>query len=446
MLPNPGQGHGEGPVPGLVQVAESLEHDRRRGHWRRGLVVSIFTVALVTVGAEAWLRLSGYRQAYFEASLNRTSRRWVELTTAGIFEERADPVRRYGMRPGASCEVDGLTFRISSHGTRGEDFPLAKPPGEQRLLCLGDSFAFGLWCDEDETLVGHLARRANEALEAQGAEHRWRAIDLGVPGYHSGQQLHAFETEGLALDPDLVVLWFNTNDVEQEGFFFDQGMGVLRRDFLPLPTGLRRVLWSSHLYGWIVARHRAYLEGGPVPPILDPGVPYAFVREDNQRATRAAIARIAALCEQAGVPLFFVNMPHLTWQGEIQDPNWAMAPLVDWAQGVSDELGLPSVNLLGLFRGYADGVDRSAEGSPPDFLLDLYGSDPRIRALVAWAKERAASEGLDWEALGVAERKRLVSGYAGTIPEQPDFHLTGEGYGHIARVVYDALVQAELLP
>src|SRR6185295_513363 len=140
----------------------------------------------------------------------------------------ADPVRRYAMRPGAEAEVDGFHFRVSPQRTRGPAVPAVKPANERRLLCLGDSFAFGLWCDEEETLVARLAARANEREAELGSGRVWRALDLGVPGYHLGQTLRAFEQDGLALQPDVVLLYYNTNDIEQTGFFYDEDIGLLR--------------------------------------------------------------------------------------------------------------------------------------------------------------------------------------------------------------------------
>jgi hypothetical protein len=446
MERNPGPGHEEGPAPGLADAAEAIRHGAKRTKLRRGALVSLFTVAGLTLAAELVLRIGGHRQRYFEATVNRTIQPWVDLTTGGIFEELDDPVRRYAMRPGAEVEVGAWTFRVSSHRTRGADFPREKPAGEKRLLCLGDSFAFGLWCDEDQTLAGHLARLANAREDELGSGAAWRAVDLGVPGYHAGQQLRAFEQDGLALDPDVVVLYFNSNDIEEEGFFFDDDLGVLRRDFLPLPTGLRRMLWNSHLYGWIVLRHRRSVEAGPTPPHMDPEVPYAFVREDNQAATRDAIARIAELCRERDVPLFFVNQPHLTWQGELQAPDWPMLPLVAWAEELRAELGLPGVSLLGLFRGYSDGVDRSAEGAPPDFLLDVFCADAAVQEAVAWARESVGAQGRVWDDLTLPERLTVFGRYPGEMPATPDFHLTGEGYGHLARVTYAAMRAAEVLP
>jgi len=449
MAPNPGSSHEEGPAPGLTQAAEAIGTklgSERKRRVRRGLTASIFTIAGLTLLAELTLRVTDHRQRTFDQTVNRTIQRWVDLTTAGLFEELPDPLRRYAMRPGAEAEVDGWTFRVTSHRTRGSDFPLEKAPGEKRILALGDSYCFGLWCDEDETLVGHLARLANEREAELGSGVTWRAVNLGVPGYHVGQQLAALVEDGLALDPDLVVLYFNTNDLEQEGFFLDADLGVLRRDLLPLPTALRRMLWSSHLYGWIVLQHRRALEAGPIPPVLDPRVPYAFVREDNLAASRIAIEEIADRCERAGVPLFFVDQPHLTWQGELQDPDWPFLPLVTWTEELRGELGLPGVNLLGLFRGYADGVDRLDAGGAPDFLLDTYVADEGIQAAVRWARQRASAEGRDWNELDYAERFALFGGYPGEIPATPDFHLTGEGYGHLARVTYAALRAEGVLP
>ena len=446
MLPDPGPSHGDGPVPGVRLVAGALERSARRARLRRGAMVSVFTVAGLTVCAEVGLRVAGYRQAYFETTINKTDADWVALTTGRVLEEHPSSVLRYGMRPGASCDIGPWRFRVTRHGTRGEDFPLEKPPGERRLLCLGDSFAFGMWSDEDETLVGHVARRANERERELGSGATWRAVNLGVPGYHSGQQLVALEETGLALDPDVVMLFFNSNDIEREGFFFDEQRGVLRRDLLPLPTPLRRWLWNSHLYGWIVTRHRRLVEAGDVPPHMNPAVPYAYVREDNQKATCQSISRMAELCRQRGVPFFFVNMPHLTWQGELLREDWSMLPLVEWAENLRHSLQIPGVNLLGLFRGYADGVDRLEEGAPPDFLLDEFGSDHAIRAMVDWARARAAEDGVEWRTLGYQEKAAYIVQYPGDPPLAPDFHLTGEGYGHLARVVYAAMREQGVLP
>lgn len=380
---------------------------------RRGLLASIFTIALLTLGLETYLRVSGHREDLVSGGVNRTNRRWMELLAAGVFEEVSDPVRHYAMRPGVTAEIDGWAFRVTSHRTRGEEFSLEKPPGERRLVCLGDSFAFGLWADEDQTLVGHLARMASEAEAERGSDTHWRAINLGVPGYHSGQQQVAFETDGLALDPDAVVLYFNTNDIVREGMFLSEDLGALYANHVPLPTWLKRRLWdTSYLYGWIAHAYASNYASIPAAH-LDPRVPWAHVRADNQEATASAIGRIAALCAERDIPLFFVNQPLLTWSGELRREDWPVLPLVRWAEDLRAGLGLPGVNLLEFFR--------EPDPDDPDGLIERYIADETVQAW--FAGERDVEP-----------------------PADPDFHFTGEGYARIAEVCYPLLRAEGILP
>ena len=71
-------------------------------------------------------------------------------------------------------------------------------------------------------------------------------------------------------------------------------------------------------------------------------------------------------------------------------------------------------------RNYADGVDRFPD--PPDegLPIDRYFADENVQA--------------------------YMRGEAFVMPDEPDFHLTGEGYGHIARLAYPAMQAAGMLP
>ena len=446
------EGRLEGMVPGYPEAAEAIERKGRHGKWRKALVALILSSGFAVLAAEVFLRISGYRQSVFDETVNATIERWVGLMQAGIFEEVDDSVRHYAMRPGAETEVDGWSFRVNSLRGRGPELASPKPTDERRLLALGDSFCFGLWSDEDETLVGHLTRMANEREAELGSGLTWRAVNLGVPGYHSGQQLRSLEQEGLASDPDVVVIYYNTNDIQTNGFFFDETYG-LRNDYVPLPDWLKRPLWNSHLYGAIARWHFMQYQSLPAPE-LDPRVPWAHVREDNQRDTRESLARIVELCRERELPVYFVNQPLLTWTGAMRKPDWELLPLVDWAEEVRAELGIPGTNLLGFARGYSDGVDRyqglaeGAEPPPPDFLFEQYFADVAIERLMDWVRARAAEQGVDWDALPYHEQLPLFASFPPelALPEEIDFHLSGAGYGHIARLVYPGMQAAGMLP
>lgn len=431
---------------GFAAAAQAIGATQRTHKLRTGLLVALFTMAALTLAAELFLRVTSQRERALADNQTLTNRRWVALTRAGLFEELDDPVRRYAMRPGAEAEVDGFRFRVSPQRTRGPAIPSPKPADERRILCLGDSFAFGLWCGEEETVVARLAEQANARERELATGKSWRALDLGVPGYHLGQTLRAFEQDGLALEPDLVLLYTNTNDLEQDGFYYDPGLGVLRRDFLPLPVGLKRGLWRwSHLYGWISARHARAVEDGPTP-YLEPRVPWAHVRADNQAYARAALERIAELCRQHELPLFVVDQPLMTYLGDSRRADWPVLPLERWFRDAYAELGLPALHLLGWLRGYRDGVDRFAQGVPPDCLTDQYVADERLQALLEQARARAREAGKSWDELPYPEQLSFFAGLEAEIPAAPDFHLTGAGYAHIARLAYARLQAEGMLP
>jgi len=380
----------------------------------RGLSALVISTVALTLASEVWLRVSGDRQTALEEGIQHIRQRWRILLSSDIFEEVSDPVRRYVPRRGAEVQVEDWVFSIGSHGGRGPDMAPQKAPGERRILCLGDSFAFGMWSTEEETVVGHLARMASAAGDAT-----WTAINLGVPGYHIGQQLAALEQDGLGLDPDLVLLYFNTNDIMREGFFYEPDLRAVRSDHLPLPTGLKRVLWHSHLYGMITRRVGELYTARPSPH-LDPDVPWSHVRPENQSYAADCLARIQGLCGERGIPLFVIHQPLMTWSGDARAPDWPVLPLVTWFEGVRETLGIPGISLLGLMRNYADGVDRFPAPPDEDFLIERYFADEDVQA---WFRGEASDP-----------------------PEVPDFHLTGAGYGHIARLAYAAMQTEGMLP
>lgn len=335
-----GPEHGEEHDPhGFATVAEAVRKGERAHRLRRGFLAAVFSLAVLTLAAELGLRVAHSRERDASNAMG------VPLAR-GLLEEVPDPVRRYALRPGADVEVDGVRYRISVERTRGPEVPTLKPAHERRLLCLGGAEAFGLGCSEDETIGAQLAARASAREAELGSNLTWRAIALGVPGYHLGQTLRALEHEGLALEPDLVVLFFSTNQIEQSGFFFDAELG-LRRDFLPLPVPLKRSLWRwSHLYGWIAARHARAAEDGPLPE-LEQRVPWARVRPDNQLYTRAALGRIAELCRARALLLFVIHQPLLTPREAARRADWPGLPLAAWFRGVCDDLDLPALHLVG---------------------------------------------------------------------------------------------------
>lgn len=107
-------------------------------------------------------------------------------------------------------------LRTNAAGQRGRPVPLAKPPGTFRILVLGDSFVEAEQVAEHERFIARLEALLNDdAGDGAGdGTVRYEVIDGGCGGWGTGQQLLYLRTEGLAYQPDLVLLaFFVGNDV-----------------------------------------------------------------------------------------------------------------------------------------------------------------------------------------------------------------------------------------
>ncbi|MFN8632273.1 MAG: SGNH/GDSL hydrolase family protein [Chloroflexota bacterium] len=98
---------------------------------------------------------------------------------------------------------------INALGLRGPERPLAKPPGVQRIVLLGDSFTEAVQVAEQDSTVSRL----EASLNARGTG-RYEVLNAGVGGWGTGQELVYLREEGYKLQPDLVVvLLYLGNDI-----------------------------------------------------------------------------------------------------------------------------------------------------------------------------------------------------------------------------------------
>ncbi|MFQ5634736.1 MAG: SGNH/GDSL hydrolase family protein [Gammaproteobacteria bacterium] len=135
---------------------------------------------------------------------------WVPPSALSTMPTERHAIYGWALRPGitgrqVSIEFD-YEFAHTEQGLRGSDlFSASRPAGvRHRILFLGDSFTYGNGSANDETFV----ERIHAGIA--GAE----VINTGVNGYGQRQQLAVLDTLGAALKPDLVVLMFFWNDVE----------------------------------------------------------------------------------------------------------------------------------------------------------------------------------------------------------------------------------------
>ncbi len=159
-----------------------------------GLIVLVVFVGL----AEAIVRLAGADTAF--------QNRFFVLNRALDYPDVFLKDRRlfWRLRPGrviTSRFFEGRTYRINSHGLRGEEVPPVKD--RPRILVLGNSCTFGWGVAEEDTY----AKQLETLLDG-----RCHVINGGIPGYSSWQGRLFFGNDLIRLQPDIVVVCFAWND------------------------------------------------------------------------------------------------------------------------------------------------------------------------------------------------------------------------------------------
>ena len=163
---------------------------------RRGLLINLALIAISTVTAlflcEVALRLVGYEPLYVSPERDRF---W-----------KYDPLLGWAHRPGQKGIFETKQFRtvvqINDNGLRDRQHSYERQNEFQRILVLGDSFAWGYGVDASE--------RFSQLLEKSLSV---EVINAGVSGYSTDQELLWYKNEGIKYETDLVILVLAGNDV-----------------------------------------------------------------------------------------------------------------------------------------------------------------------------------------------------------------------------------------
>jgi lysophospholipase L1-like esterase len=111
--------------------------------------------------------------------------------------------------PGARYRVPGSEIRINSLGLRGEEVARRKPAGCFRVLCMGGSTTFDGFNGGDI----HWPLLLERKLQARFPGRKIEVLNAGVNGWSTAHSLTHFLFDGLALEPDLVIVHHSVNDL-----------------------------------------------------------------------------------------------------------------------------------------------------------------------------------------------------------------------------------------
>ena len=302
----------------------------------------------------------------------------------------ADPdlvlVRKPGMDGYTWGDGRWIACHINALGLRGDELPATRDPHELRVLCVGDSFTFGGGVETQDAWPAQL-----QALLGPPETSGVRVLNGGANGWDTPWQRLYLEKRGLAdIRPDVVVLGWNWNDLNT----FANAPQQAAQQFLHPPDALLKpfdgwyALQGTHLYRWIYSLPRSLV---PTDELLRQG--YATYQNTieaigveperkvaAQRAkrfgegppdmawwestdtrqwktVRQEMARIDALCRQAGVRFAVALLTEPTWEGPGTFPG------VERMAVMLDALGVPWVDLQPPFMNHdPDGTPRGRRG------------------------------------------------------------------------------------
>jgi len=262
----------------------------------------------------------------------------------------ADVVRGWRHHPNSKGAVDDWACVMNSHGLRGADFPLAPATGEFRIMFLGDSIPFGYALEEQHTYPALTERLLRERWPSA----RITAMNAGVCGYATWQEVDYLKHDGIKLRPDLLVLTFCHND-------FTDLIGVDPNDVSGILPKFKPSAARFHWSGLVRAVRTVYDNGIPLPERWK-GKQYGnHVKPEEAFAVAATPQRDAAVnralkdldeldtfCRERKVPWILVPYP---LRAQFEKGGDVIRPediLRDWAK----PRGVPVFDLRPAFAEY----------------------------------------------------------------------------------------------
>jgi lysophospholipase L1-like esterase len=263
-------------------------------------------VALSTAAALGELGVRAY------ASLNRSFA--LQVVVADPLSARIEPDGGLGFRQKPESRYrygNGTVATANAMGFRGPVVAIPKPADTFRIVLLGESTTHGWGVNDDETVDAYMRGVLAERYRAR----RFEVVNLAFDGYDSYQLYERLRTDGLRLEPDLLIVNAGINDVRNARFanLTDRDpRTILYAEIL----SIQREAARHGLTAWAWMKHHSYL-------VRLPGMIRSRLVLAHAVASTGAVApnpyaidlfarnlrRVAELVRSRGTPIVFSTPP-----------------------------------------------------------------------------------------------------------------------------------------
>ena len=228
---------------------------------------------------------------------------------------------------------------INALGYRDLDRAQPKPPGVRRVVCLGDSFTWGVGVQWDDAWP----QRIERSLSRTRGE-RWEAVNLAEPGMNTVQEASRLESEGFGYGPDVVVVGFVLNDSEDEDAAEARRASDWAEEQHREPGALEALLDRSALVRVVRTRVSATIENRRRI------TGYRSMYSDSYKgwtAAKAALQAMGGMCRAHGVPFVVVIFPLFA---NPLDDGYPFAELHARVASAAEQAGAKVLDLLPRYR------------------------------------------------------------------------------------------------
>lgn len=247
---------------------------------RAGIVISGASLLLAICAVELGIRtVDLFGISYYELSGEYTRDKLADEHL--VFRHKPSWEKRYG----------DVLVTYNERGLRDRPI-LPKAEGEYRILALGDSITFGWGVPQHQIFTFRLEQLLQARLQRPV-----RVINSGVGAYNTVQELTYFKQEGVTFQPDLVMLTYIQNDIEEHKGPFDPWAGDSLRG-KSLPDMVKKMLGKLWFYRLLIHTYRhGLLEQlkGRSSNSLQGGEGWSH--------SMSALGELVAICEEHKIPL-----------------------------------------------------------------------------------------------------------------------------------------------
>jgi len=180
--------------------------------WLTRFCLMLFGLAFGVVLIEGGLRVAGGL---------RNSEAHGASELRGLHRFRPDVPWLFELRPGAEGRISKTAaafYRINADGLRDSVYSRPKPDGVFRVVVMGDSVSFGYGVEEAEAYPQVLEELLYELVPDSHIE----VVNLSVGGYNAYNEAKLLEGVGQSYEPDLVLVQFCINDLNDPTVHFDK--------------------------------------------------------------------------------------------------------------------------------------------------------------------------------------------------------------------------------